>query len=211
MIQLIGYPLKCRYCDSIEHPSRNCPKKTLVCGTCHKKFHTSEECNLANKIKSSNQEKEQEQEEYGDEDIDEYENNNETQNATTMELGAEEKVENPINKQYSPEIESTTTITGIIIDLNNQNTIEKTGKIVSSTPVPETKNKTKNKRNSATHESKNDNNKTNKREHNSSNENDQPNQKKKAETKHLKSEAKAALYNANRQIQISHIGNTKHI
>ncbi len=40
LIQLNGYPPRCRHCDGFDHPAKECPKLKLKCTKCNGKYHT---------------------------------------------------------------------------------------------------------------------------------------------------------------------------
>ena len=78
LIQLNGYPPRCRHCDGFEHPAKECPKQDLKCTNCNGKYHVASQCNLAKKLKQALIQKNDSDDELDDEELIDDENENET-------------------------------------------------------------------------------------------------------------------------------------
>lgn len=75
LVQLNGYPPRCRHCDSFDHPAKSCPKRDLKCTACNGFFHLASQCTFALRLKQSiskNKDEEESESEY-EEDLDEEE------------------------------------------------------------------------------------------------------------------------------------------
>lgn len=102
LIQLNGYPPRCRYCDGFEHPAKECPKSKLKCTKCNGRFHSETQCTLALRIKQTlnqNNDDSDEEEEPEDDDMinEEVEQENNEKHVNTLNENNITNIENQYN------------------------------------------------------------------------------------------------------------------
>ena len=109
LIQLVGHPPRCLFCEKFGHIVSNCPLAETICKTCNKRGHNAENCNLANQLMAKLKEKIDESLEISSEFIEEKSENTcqveicipKHDNREELNIPTEESMKSELNSEVS--------------------------------------------------------------------------------------------------------------